>query len=225
MLKAADNIAKELDDSGLYPLRQALADDMAALRSAGNLDLEGIYLQLGALARQSEGLQLIAMPQLTATLVEATAPETWRQRLDVGIRRAWEKLSSYIQIKRRDDIYKPLLAPEYEAAVRQNVRLMFEQAQMAALSGKQKLYTISLAKAQQWLNNYYTLEMEKTVVVTNAIKVLSGLKIEVPLPDISGSLRALKSYQETLHSIAPLPKNNNSPATNTVPAISKESTQ
>ena len=225
LLKAADNIAKELDDSGLYPLRQALADDMAALRSAGNLDLEGIYLQLGALARQSEGLQLIAMPQLTATLVEATAPETWRQRLDVGIRRAWEKLSSYIQIKRRDDIYKPLLAPEYEAAVRQNVRLMFEQAQMAALSGKQKLYTISLAKAQQWLNNYYTLEMEKTVVVTNAIKVLSGLKIEVPLPDISGSLRALKSYQETLHSIAPLPKNNNSPATNTAPAISKESTQ
>ncbi len=223
LLKAADEIAKELDDSGLYPLRQALANDMAALRSAGDFDLEGIYLQLGAVANQSGKLQLIAIPQLTTAAPEATTPETWRQRLDTGIRRAWEKLSSYIQIKRRDDIYKPLLAPEYEAAVRQNVRLMFEQAQMATLAGKQQLYNISLTKAQQWLNNYYTLDIEKTAAVISAIETLSNLKIEVSLPDISGSLRALKNYQESLHSITPMLKNDSNSVITDLPAISKES--
>lgn len=223
LLAAADEIAKELDDSGLYLLRQALADDMAALRSAGSLDLEGIYLQLGAVAKQSGKLQLIAMPQLTTAQPEAKTPETWQQRLDTGIRRAWEKLSSYIQINKRDDIYKPLLAPEYEAAVRQNVRLMLEQAQMAALAGNQLLYNISLTKAQEWLNNYYTLDIEKTTAVIDAIESLSELKIEVSLPDISGSLRALKNYQQSRHSIAPKPKNDSSPATNNLPAISKES--
>jgi uroporphyrin-3 C-methyltransferase len=223
LLKAADEIAKELDDSGLYPLRQALADDMAALRSAGNFDLEGIYLQLGAVAKQSGKLQLIAMPQLSTVQPEAKTPATWQQRLDTGIRRAWEKLSSYIQIKRRDEIYKPLLAPEYEAAVRQNVRLMFEQAQMATLAGQQQLYKISLAKAQKWLSNYYTLEADKTAVVIDAIQTLSELKIEVSLPDISGSLRALKNYQESLHSITSEPKNDSSPVINNLPATSKES--
>lgn len=229
LLKAADDIARELDDSGLYPLRQALADDMAALRAAGRFDLEGIYFQLGALAKQSDQLQLIELPQLTTalseagTLAEANTPATWQQRLGNGFRRAWEKLSSYVQIKRRDEIYQPLFAPEYEAAVRQNVRLMFEQAQMATLAGKQQLYTDSLAKAQQWLGNYYTHNREKTAAVTRAIETLAGQKIELTLPDISGSLRALKAYQESVHSITPESKVDGSPDSRRVPVAPEES--
>lgn len=229
LLKAADDIARELDDSGLYLLRQALADDMAALRAAGSFDLEGIYFQLGALAKQSDQLQLIELPQLTTalseagTLAEANTPATWQQRLGNGFRRAWEKLSSYVQIKRRDEIYQPLFAPEYEAAVRQNVRLMFEQAQMATLAGKQQLYTDSLAKAQQWLGNYYTHNREKTAAVTRAIETLAGQKIELTLPDISGSLRALKAYQESVHSITPESKVDGSPDSRRVPVAPEES--
>lgn len=197
LLAAADAIARELDDSALYPVRQALANDMTALRTAARVDIEGLYLQLGALAQQADRLRLFEMPELQLKEPEMPAPQGWQQRLESGLQAAWEKLSHYIQIRRRDEVYQPLLAPEYEAAVRQNLRLMFEQAQMAALSGKQRLYEDSLAKASQWLSNYYRLDQAASAAIIQRVEELSRQPVAVPLPDISSSLRALKTYLDT----------------------------
>ncbi|MGK0499646.1 MAG: uroporphyrin-3 C-methyltransferase [Oceanicoccus sp.] len=199
LLQAADTIAKELDDSALYFLRQSLAEDMAALRAISGFDLEGVYLQLGALAKQADSLRLIALPELTANIETQAIPEDWQQRLEYGLQDAWSKLGQYIQIKRRDEIYQPLLAPEYEAAVRQNIQLMFEQAQMAALAGKQRLYQDSLAKAKAALKNYYNLDTKATNEIIIAIEKLSTQPVAVSLPDISGSLQTIKNYLASLH--------------------------
>lgn len=204
LLKAADSIVRELDDSALYAVREALANDMAGLRAAATIDIEGHYLQLAALAQQAEQLRLIKLPELVLAEQEVPAAETWQQRLAVGFQAALDKLSSYIQISRRDDVYKPLLAPEYEAAVRQNVRLMFEQAQMASLAGKQKLYQDSLAKAHHWLSTYYTLDKATTDAVIAQLETLKQQQVEISLPDISSSLRALKDYIENIHQVKPV---------------------
>lgn len=206
LLSAADAIVLELDDSALFPVREALAEDMAALRAAGRVDLEGLYLQLAAVAKQVDQLRLIEMPQLEAVAKEIQRPENWQQRLESGFQSALETLNHYIQIKRRDDIYQPLLAPEYEAAVRQNIHLMFEQAQMASLSGKQRLYLDSLSKAKKWLGDYYTLDQQSTAAVITMIDQLALQQVAVTLPDISSSLRSLKSYLQLIHDVKPLPK-------------------
>ena len=220
LLKAADDILVELDDSGLFSVRQILANDMAALRAASGTDLEGLYLQLGAAANQADQLRLLEMPQLQLAEPEALQPEalasiSWLQRLQSGVQAAWQRLGSYIQIKPRDAIYKPLLAPEYEAAVRQNLRLMFEQAQMATLAGNQRLYEDSLAKANDWLVNYYTLDKESAAVVIAIVDELRQQQVEIPLPDISASPRALKQYLDTIHSIKPLTKTGSATDQNT----------
>lgn len=202
LLNAADAIARELDDSALFSVREALAEDMASLRQAGKLDVDGVYLTLGALALQADQLRLLAMPTLTEADKEINEePQTWRQRFDNGLTSALTKLSHYIQVKRRDDIYKPLLAPEYEAAVRQNMRLMFEQSQMALLAAKQTLYEDSLTKVSQWLNDYYTLDHEKTAQLIAQVEEVKAVQVAVELPDISGSLRALKQYVELIHEV------------------------
>ena len=204
LLKAADSIIKGLDDSALYAVREALANDMSNVRAAGTFDLEGHYLALAALAHQAGQLQLIKSLQLTLAEPEIAVAESWQQRLAVGLQAALDKLSSYIQISRRDDVYKPLLAPEYEAAIRQNIRLMFEQAQMASLAGKQKLYQDSLAKAQHWLLTYFTLDKASTDAVIIQLQNLKQQQVDISLPDISSSLRALKHYIETSHQLAPV---------------------
>lgn len=208
LLQSADDIVRELDDSGLYPVRQALASDMVALQTAGSLDVEGIYLQLGALAQQAGQLQLIQILEFQAAAPELVVAENWQQSFEVGLIAAWDKLSSLIRRTHREEVYKPMLAPEYEAAVRQNVRLMFEQAQMATLSAKQLLYKDSLNKAKYWLQTYYTLDPGAAEVVVTEIDKLIAQRVEVPLPDISSSLRALKNYMEAIHQIKPLPDRN-----------------
>jgi uroporphyrin-3 C-methyltransferase len=206
LLKAADDIVRELDDRALFTVREALAQDMAALQTAAKFDLEGVYLQLGALAGQVQQLRLIEQPEISAAIDSQDVTDqsrNWQQQLQTGLQAALEKLSRYIKINRRDDMYKPLLAPEYEAAVRQNIRLMFEQAQLATLAGKQQLYLDSLSKAKQWLNDYYTLDASAAAVIVQALDQLMQQQVEVVMPDISASLRALKNYLEAIHSIKP----------------------
>ena len=201
LLQAADEIIRELDDSGLYPVRRVLAEDIAALNVAAQLDVEGLYLQLAAVARQATLLRLYQRPEFEPVTVELQHAGDWQQTLGAGFAAAWQKLSAYIKIHKRDEKYQRSLAPEYEAAVRQNVQLMFEQAQLALLSGNQKFYSDSLARAGEWLREYYTLDIDATDAVIARVDELQKENIVTVLPDISRSLRDLKNYIETVHSL------------------------
>lgn len=208
LLAAADEILRDLDDSALHGVRQLLAEEITALKSTARFDLEGLYLKLGALAKHANELQLFKAPVLELSSAELPKEEVielsdnWQQRFQSGVDQAWLKLNNYVQIKRRDEVYKPLLAPEYEAAVRNNLQLMFEQAQSALLSGKQKLYDDSLKKAQQWVESYYAIDEGQVELMNGLINNIRTQTITIILPDISASSRALKTYIETRHQLA-----------------------
>jgi uroporphyrin-III C-methyltransferase len=71
---------------------------------------------------------------------------------------------------------------------------MFEQAQMALLSGNQKLYEHSLDKARAWLTTYFTVDEHATLMVAETIDELKNRPVTMDLPDISESRRELKAY-------------------------------
>lgn len=199
LLNSADEIVKELDDSALFAVRKALTEDIGALRAANKLDIEKLYLEIGSAAKQADRLRLFDDVQLAANGIERPAEQSWQQRFGSGLTAALEKLKGLVEYKKLDQEYKPVLAPEYEAAVRQNVRLMFEQAQMALLAGKQSLYNDSLAKARDWITNYYTVDQMARDSVLTMIDELQSKSIAVTVPDISSSLLALKDYIELRH--------------------------
>jgi uroporphyrin-3 C-methyltransferase len=211
LLRAADEIIREMDDSGLYPVRKVIAEDIAALNTAAKLDVEGLYLQLAAVAKQAALLRLYQRPEFETVSVELEQAGDWQQTMGAGFAAAWQKLSAYIKIHKRDEKYQRSLAPEYEAAVRQNVQLMFEQAQLALLSGNQKFYSDSLARVGQWLREYYTLDIDATATVIASVDDLQKQSIVTVMPDISRSLRDLKTYLETVHSL-PAAENVSEPA-------------
>ena len=195
-LLSADNIIHDVDDSGLLPARAALAKDIAALKAVDVVDTDGIYFELEAIANQAQQLHLIEPVEIQE---EAPAPtnevqSTLGERMQTGLRAAVQKLYQLVQIRRRDEPYKPLLAPQYEAALKQNLKLAFEQAQVALLTRNQKLYEHSLAKARDWLTTYYTVDEHATQAVVAQIDALTAKHVEVTLPDISESRRELKAY-------------------------------
>lgn len=204
LLGAADDILVELDDSALFAVRKALAEDRAALRAAGRTDIEGLYLKVAAAATQGDQLRLFALPefkpQAAAASQPATTPESgWRS----GLLAAWEKLKGYVRFTRRDNIYQPILAPEYEAAVRQNLRLAFEQAQLAVLASNQALFNNSLEKARYWITTFYTVDERASAALLTTIEALRAQPVQIELPDISGSLNALKYYLDVRHDALP----------------------
>lgn len=195
LLQSADGILRQLDSTALHPVRRAVAEDLAALRALPELDVEGLYLRLGALVDQVAGLVIFELPERTDG-PEAAAADTWQQRLQQGYQQALATLSKYIVVRRREVPVEALVDPQWEGLLRQNLVMLLQQAQVALLSGNQPLYEASLQRAQRWLTEFFLADEAAASAAANELEALSDEVIAVPLPDISASLAALKTYTE-----------------------------
>jgi uroporphyrin-3 C-methyltransferase len=190
LLSSADDILRELDDVGLHAVRGAVAADLAAVRAVPRVDVEGIYLRLGALVEQADNLVIFQMPEQEARLRAETA-QNWQGRLQQGYENALAKLSDYIIIRRRDVPMRALMDPQWEGLVRQNMRMLLEQAQVALLSGNQSLYKESLQRALHWVGEFFESDESAARAMAREINQLIDLNVAATMPDIARSLRAL----------------------------------
>jgi uroporphyrin-3 C-methyltransferase len=189
LLNSADGVLRELDDPSLHPVRAALAADVAALRAVEKVDVEGIYLRLAALIEQAEKLVIFEFPE-PASRTAPPAAENWEDRLQQGVKAAFTRLSDYVIIRRRDVPMKALMDPQWESIVRQNLRMLLEQSQVALLSGNQTLYAASLERAQHWVAQFRESDAAADAI-SEEIAHLEALTIQIPQPDISRSQQAL----------------------------------
>ncbi len=195
LLASADAVLRELDDVSLHPVRAAVASDLAAVRAVPEVDVEGIYLRLSALAEQAGNLVIFEFPE-REDQPRGTAAEDWQARLQQGYAEALVKLSDYVIIRRRDVPMQALMDPQWEGLVRQNLRMLMEQAQVALLSANQTLYVSSLERAQHWVAQFFESDAASARAMEREIKQLADLQVQVTLPDISRSLDSLDDVIE-----------------------------
>ncbi|CAA0102370.1 Protein HemX [Zhongshania aliphaticivorans] len=192
LLSSADEILRDLDDAALHPVRAELAKEIGALQRSAELDVEGNYLALQALALEAEKLKIYKAPSYEPVVVEQEQ-SGWQQRLEGGITAAWEKLRSYIRIRHHEQNFRAQLAPEQEAALRASLQLMFEQAQLALLANRPALYQRALEKSAAWLNRYYQLDEHRDALLEQ-ITTLAAVPVGTEIADISASMASLKEY-------------------------------
>lgn len=190
LLDSADNILRELDDPTLHSVRAALAAEQAALRAVPKIDVEGIYLRLSALVEQADKLVIFQMQEMEEQ-PRPEASDDWQVRLEQGYEEAVKKLSDYVIIRRRDVPMQALMDPQWEGLVRQNLRMLLEQAQVALLSGNQTLYRESLERSQHWVAQFFDTDESASRAMAREIAQLESQIIAVDLPDLGRSLGAL----------------------------------
>jgi uroporphyrin-3 C-methyltransferase len=190
LMSSADKILRELDEAALHDARGAVAADLAAVRAVPGVDVEGIYLRLAALIEQADQLVIFQMTAAEPRLEEAPADD-WQDRLQQGYESALLKLSDYVVIRRRDVPMQTLMDPQWEGLVRQNLRMLLEQAQVALLSGNQTLYAESLQRSNHWVAEFFESDEAAARAMASEIDQLADLRIAVEMPDISRSLSAL----------------------------------
>ncbi len=200
LLKSADKILKETDDVTIYEVRKALAADIVALEAVPQLDVEGVFLQLGAMSTQIDQLRLIPLteqrelPELLQELTPEVVEASWGAGLSASWNKAMDKFNQLIVIKHRDEPVEPLLSPEQTYYLQQNLHLMLEQAQLALLQRKQGSYDSSLKKAEQWIGTYFEAKDATTQALLRGVRELQGVQVAPELPNISGSLGKHKDY-------------------------------
>ncbi len=212
LLESADQVVRSIDDYSLLKVREALQLDLVALRAVPDQDINGSYLQLAALAAQID--QLPSMPVDPFTAAESVADaddagvaeplpaegaDAWMATANRLVLEAWQGFAGLYRINsHRDEPVQVLLTPNEEIYLRQNLRLMLEQAQLALLQGRQSVYDQSLAKAQLWLQRYFQRQ-NATTSMLEQLAQLAKVQVRPQLPEIGRGLKALKQHLEALY--------------------------
>ena len=198
-LESADEVLRETDDVGVYPVRQQLAKDLMTLKGLTDVDRTGLYLTLEAAIDSIHSLtdNALASDRLASTLAQNADTANTNTGGDNWWRQAWQDvkgtLSQVVVVRRLDEPVKPLLSPEQSAYARLNLQLMLEEAALAVLRGHQALYSRSLTKASNAIDSWYDSSNPQIIALSDTLDELSGKNIDPELPDISGSLQLLKA--------------------------------
>jgi uroporphyrin-3 C-methyltransferase len=199
-LSAADQRLRDLADPGLTPIRQELANEIAALKAVPQPDIAGMALQLESLEQQSDRLTVGATQRghaleetAAAGHAEAgAAGQDWRAALN-GI---WKQLKTLVVIRRHDQPVAPLLSPAQDRMLREILRLKLESARVALLEGNAKLFADSIKSAREWLQQRFDPHDAAVASMLKQLDSLATAEIRPKLPDISASLRSLRQRLE-----------------------------
>jgi len=197
----ADKVLSEINDPGLLPIRIELARETLDLQKVTPIDTNNIYARLLAVSNSldeiSEGVYL------SNTGVLPTKAEPYTSTEENGLLSLWKEIWSDLKlafvIRRLDEKVEPLMAPEQSYYLKQNLRLMLEQASLALLEQNEPIYQSNLSKAGIWINRYFDTKDENITVILTNINEMSTLTIAHALPDISNSLRLLKKKIEAMY--------------------------
>jgi uroporphyrin-3 C-methyltransferase len=193
---SADDVLRDIDQADLVGVRKLLAEEIAVLKLAGVIDREGIYLRLSALSNQVEAIPFIEpLGTQDDVLEEDVVPEdeTLKQKITRSFYALLHKLGSYVRVRDHGKAINAVLPPAEQKYLQQNLRLMLEQAQVALLRNEEAIYQESLVKAQNWINQYYSLN-EKASAALEELQSLQQEEISPDLTNFSNSSSALTEY-------------------------------
>lgn len=204
LAQTVDDILRDLNDPDLFPVRKALANEISELALAGDIDREGVYLRLLALAEQIEKLPLIEPLGAYEEIWPEDEPEVgegaWA-KIKNGMIRIVNTFGNHIRVRDHAQPVPAILPPDNQIYLKQNMRLAFEQAQAALLREEAQVYQASLEKAQAWLKAYFPLN-NQSIAAQAEIAELQSVLITQSLPNFSESTALLKTYMERRHKLS-----------------------
>lgn len=184
LLTAADQRIAQMHDPSLLNLRQALADDIATLRSLPQIDKEAMALQLNALQRQIPELPIAAI-KLPESLdapdptVLSADPGDWRENL----LQTWAAFADgFITVRERSGPVEPLMAPEQRWFLVENLKTKLLQAQLALYREQQLSWQDSLGQALSWTERFFDQDHQATQAMLAQLTDLSQRPIAPDYP-------------------------------------------
>lgn len=206
LLEAGDKILYELNDAGLYTVRQAFRRDITSLKGVARFDLEGSYQRLVAVSDQIDELKLYHDPRfksVAATVEEPEVIEGWWATFISKFERAADKLFSLVQVQSRDVDIEPLPSTADAFLLRQRLLLFADIAQTSLLLGQQQIFSQAIGRLHGHIERNFLADDPKTTVILDELSYFDKLDIVPELPNISGSERAVSAFIEAEHKISP----------------------
>lgn len=192
-LRAADRQLVQLANPNLLPVRREITRVIGLLQALEAADVAGITLRIAALAETLDRLPLRRQVRATTPVAGAPAEKTkandgWRG----SARTLWKDMLGLIRIRHDTGASLPLLPPEQQYFVRENLRLVLYGAQQSILQGNVGTYRQNLTTARRWLREHFDTEHPGVKSAVTEIDKLLDVKLARELPDISAPIDILR---------------------------------
>lgn len=189
LITAADNLIKPIQTQDISDLRQALANERAALLATPNLDKTGILTKLQAINLLVDKLPARKFQHEIKNIANSPKPETnsWRE----GFQQSLAELNRLVIIRHQDGSIPPFLSNEYEAILRATIHLNLEEAAWATLTNQQDIYNLSLTNAKDNIVKLFLKNSPQATAILTQIEALSKESISPHQPIVMNSIELI----------------------------------
>ncbi|BAS37832.1 uroporphyrinogen-III methyltransferase [Klebsiella pneumoniae] len=199
LLKSADASLADMNDPSLIGARRAITDDIATLSAVSQVDYDGIILKVNQLANQIDNLRLADnndddSPMDSDSDELSSSISEWR----VNLQKSWQNfMDSFITVRRRDETAVPLLAPNQDIYLRENIRSRLLVAAQAVPRHQEETWKQSLDNVSTWVRAYYDTEDATTKAFLDELDKLSQQSITMTVPETLQSQALLEKLMQT----------------------------
>ncbi len=193
-MQQADSRLQRLDRPAFKGLRKSIAADIDKLRALPSVDVPAINLRLDGIIGAVDTLPLaqdIRIQQQGAAAEAKPAESAWRKLLS----EVWREARRLVRIENTQKEELPLLSPTQTFFLRENLKLRLLSARMALLSRDEVSFRRDLKTAQDWVKRYFDAGSGAGAKALGDLQKLAASSIAIELPDISGSLEAVRNYR------------------------------
>lgn len=208
LLVDAEQRIQELNDPQYLPLRQIIQQDIASLQLLPKLNTDEVILKLMALDTQLSMLPFpkIEKPKNTNQSANNNVTDNasdWRE----NIAKVWKRfISDYITVSYRTGNVEPLMSPNFQQNLRENLSLKIQTAIWSARKADKSLYLSSLNDIQSWLVKYFDMEDKINQNFSQAIELIKTKTIDVDYPN---NLLSLEVVRKSIQDINIIPRSSN----------------
>ncbi|HGM9712413.1 TPA: uroporphyrinogen-III C-methyltransferase [Proteus mirabilis] len=198
LLKGADSSLAEMNDPSLLAIRRAINEDIGNLAALSKIDNDGTILQLNQLANQVDNLRLSGFERDGSPMDKndeaiSGSLSDWKQNLS----KSWKSfMDDFITIRRRDSTAIPLLAPNQDIYLRENIRSRLLIASQAVPRHQTEIYQQSLEAVSTWVRAYFDTTDPNTTAFLDSINELEKQPITLAMPTELKSLSLLEKRVE-----------------------------
>jgi uroporphyrin-3 C-methyltransferase len=195
-LQHAEGRLQRLDRPGFGEMKNRISHDIERLRALPNIDAPAINQQLDKLIIAADTMPLAQDARLQPEAVVEPSVSTanawtrfWHE--------LWQELRGLVRIENTEQAEMPLLSPTQTFFLRENLKLRLISARLALLSHDEVSFQRELKSAQAWVNRYFDNKSREATLALASLQKLSTANITLNVPDISGSLEAVRNYRAT----------------------------
>ncbi|MDU0950231.1 MAG: uroporphyrinogen-III C-methyltransferase [Klebsiella sp.] len=199
LLKSADASLADMNDPSLIGARRAITDDIATLSAVSQVDYDGMILKVNQLANQIDNLRLADnndddSPMDSDSDELSSSISEWR----VNLQKSWQNfMDSFITVRRRDETAVPLLAPNQDIYLRENIRSRLLVAAQAVPRHQEETWKQSLDNVSTWVRAYYDTDDATTKAFLDEVDKLSQQSITMTVPETLQSQALLEKLMQT----------------------------